>query len=107
FMPAVDQGLRSQPALGVAAILAKPFAQSALQAYQGTQQAMTGQLGEPGTRAFTENALPTAGAYTTLGMTAGMPMAEAGGAGIFGGRLARTADHAALARAEQMAKDGA
>lgn len=37
----------------------------------------------------------------------GMPMAERGAAGIFGGRLAQTADHAALAKAEEMAGTGA
>jgi hypothetical protein len=34
------------------------------------------------------------------------PFAQAGAAGIFGGRLAKTADHAALARAEEMAAKG-
>src|SRR4051794_9534588 len=42
-----------------------------------------------------------------LGATGGMPMAEAGAAGIFGGRLAATADRSALARAEEMAASGA
>jgi hypothetical protein len=40
-------------------------------------------------------------------MTGGMPMAQAGAAGIFGGKLAKTADHAALAKAEDMAAKGA
>lgn len=40
-------------------------------------------------------------------MSGGMPMAEAGSAGIFGGRLAATADKAALKRAEDLAASGA
>lgn len=40
-------------------------------------------------------------------VTGGMPMAEAGAAGIFGGRLAKTADQEALKRAEGMAAGGA
>jgi uncharacterized Zn-binding protein involved in type VI secretion len=40
-------------------------------------------------------------------MTGGMPFAQVGAAGIFGGKLAKTADHAALARAEDMAAKGA
>lgn len=40
-------------------------------------------------------------------MTGGMPLAKSGAAGIFGGRLAQTADRAALAKAEQMAANGA
>ncbi len=39
--------------------------------------------------------------------TGGMPMAQAGAAGIFGGRLAATADREALKRAEGMAAGGA
>lgn len=39
-------------------------------------------------------------------MGGGMPMAEKGAVGIFGGRLAQTADQAALARAEQMSASG-
>lgn len=44
-------------------------------------------------------------ALNTMGT--GMPFAPKGAAGIFGGRLAQTADHAALARAEEMAAKGA
>lgn len=43
----------------------------------------------------------------SFAMTGGLPMAPKGAAGIFGGRLAQTADHEALARAEKMAADGA
>jgi hypothetical protein len=39
--------------------------------------------------------------------TGGMPFAQSGAAGIFGGRLAATADKAALAKAEDMAAKGA
>ena len=43
-----------------------------------------------------------------LGMSAlGMPFAVPGAVGVFGGRLARTADQAALRRAEEMATSGA
>ena len=38
---------------------------------------------------------------------ASMPFAQRGAAGIFGGRLAKTADHEALARAEKMTAEGA
>lgn len=39
-------------------------------------------------------------------MGAGAPAAEAGAVGIFGGRLAKTADRTALAKAEEMTKNG-
>lgn len=42
-----------------------------------------------------------------LVMGGGYPMAENGAAGIFGGKLAQTADRAALAKAEKMAAKGA
>jgi len=47
-------------------------------------------------------------AVETMGMLSGgaTPFAESGAAGIFGGRLAQTANHAALARAEEMAGHG-
>jgi hypothetical protein len=41
------------------------------------------------------------------GMTGGMPMAVKGAAGIFGGKLAQTADRGALTRAQGMAAKGA
>jgi hypothetical protein len=44
-------------------------------------------------------------ALNTVGT--GLPFAQPGAAGIFGGRLAQTADHAALARAEKMHAEGA
>lgn len=40
-------------------------------------------------------------------MGAGVPMAERGAAGVFGGKLAKTADTAALSRAEQLTAKGA
>lgn len=40
-------------------------------------------------------------------MGGGMPMAEKGAAGIFGGRLAQTADHTALGKAEKLHATGA
>lgn len=40
-------------------------------------------------------------------MAGGMGAAKSGTAGIFGGKLAKTADHAALARAEEMVAKGA
>lgn len=43
-------------------------------------------------------------ALNTMGI--GIHGAQPGSAGIFGGRLAQTADHAALARAEKMAAEG-
>lgn len=49
--------------------------------------------------------VPVETAMTLAG--GGLPMAEKGAAGIFGGRLAKTADHTALARAEEMAASGA
>lgn len=51
----------------------------------------------------------TIGPATETAMTlmgTGMPMAEAGAAGIFGGRLAKTADLRALTEAENMAAHG-
>lgn len=61
-------------------------------------------LGEAG---YTPTAIGPA-VETAMAMAGtGMPMAEKGAAGIFGGRLAQTADHAALARAEEMASKGA
>lgn len=45
---------------------------------------------------------------TAMGLAGtGAPMAPRGAAGIFGGRLAQTADHAALAKAEKMHAEGA
>lgn len=41
-----------------------------------------------------------------LAMAGGLPMAEKGALGIFGGRMAATADKAALAEAEKMAAQG-
>jgi Large polyvalent protein associated domain 23 len=49
--------------------------------------------------------VPVEAALTLAG--AGAPMAERGAAGIFGGRLAKTADQTALAKAEEMASRGA
>lgn len=49
--------------------------------------------------------VPMETAVTLAGV--GSPMAEKGAAGIFGGRLAKTADQAALSRAEEMAVAGA
>ncbi len=48
-----------------------------------------------------------AGVMAMDAMTGAMPFAQQGAAGIFGGRLAATADKAALARAEEMASKGA
>lgn len=47
----------------------------------------------------------TADLATTL-IGAGAPAAETGAAGIFGGKLAKTADQAALTKAQEMAKAG-
>lgn len=55
----------------------------------------------------TEEAIPWA-ADTAMNLAGvGTPMAASGAAGIFGGRLAATADKAALAKAESMAAQGA
>lgn len=51
---------------------------------------------------------PGPGIEATLSlMGTGSAFAQPGAVGIFGGRLAKTADHAALARAEEMAAKGA
>jgi hypothetical protein len=55
----------------------------------------------------TEEAVPWAGDTALTLAGAGTPAAARGAAGIFGGKLAATADQAALARAEQLAKSGA
>jgi len=54
----------------------------------------------------TSEAIPWAGDVATMGVGAGAPAAVRGAAGIFGGRLAQTADQAALAQAEKMATAG-
>lgn len=55
----------------------------------------------------TADATDWAGDVATMGIGAGAPAAVRGAAGIFGGRLAKTADTDALAKAEELAKAGA
>lgn len=55
----------------------------------------------------TEEAIPWGGDLAMTLAGAGAPAAVRGAAGIFGGRLAQTADRAALSRAEELAKAGA
>jgi hypothetical protein len=57
--------------------------------------------------ATTEEMIPWAAEMGMNLMGGGVPMAEKGAAGIFGGRLAATADKTALAKAEEMAAKGA
>lgn len=55
----------------------------------------------------TEEMIQPAADLAGFAMTGGLPMAEKGALGIFGGRMAATADRARLAQAEQLAASGA
>lgn len=77
-------------------------AQSALAALMAPGRAY--QSTEPVT---TEQMVAPAADLAGLLFSGGPAGAQAGAVGIFGGRLAKTADHAALARAEDMAAKGA
>lgn len=125
-MPRLDPGLKRAPggdlaALGAMMPAAEKFAGALASIPQGLAKlAMTpGTLMKPnpygqGTEEwfwYENNKQKTAmewGPEMAVNMFGvGTPMAASGAAGIFGGKLAKTADHAALARAEKMAAEGA
>ncbi len=68
------------------------------------RDALTGamQVTDPETGMPTREAMERGQGVANLAMTGGVPFAKQGAAGIFGGRLAKTADQAALARATEM-----
>lgn len=72
------------------------------------RDALTGnlQVNDPETGMPTREAVKRGGDLASILMGGGMPAAEKGAAGIFGGRLAQTADHAALQRATDMTAAG-
>ena len=68
--------------------------------------AMSGQLGMPGTREFTENALPGATAMTAFAAGGALPFAEENALGIFGGRASMGADMPAMNAAQALERIG-
>lgn len=74
----------------------------------GPQDALEGrlQVNDPETNMPTPQAMSRASEFAGTVVGGGMPMAERGALGIFGGRLSQSADQAALRKAEGMAAEG-
>ena len=95
-------------AVDMGKLIAKHLWDKAVSAATAPRDALYGnmQVTDPETGMPTREAMGRAQGVANMAMTGGIPFAQRGAAGIFGGRLAQTADQAALKQAEEMAAKG-
>lgn len=104
-----EQPNPAAPAVDMGKLIAKHFWDKIVSAATAPRDALYGnmQVTDPETGMPTREAMERGQGVAGMAMTGGVPFAQRGAAGIFGGRLAKTADQAALEEATNMLKAGA